>query len=222
MPLLPPVPLAALTGLLSGYVLSIPVGPTNLTILNEGARRGFRWASLIGLGAATMEIIYCAIAFTGFAAFFSQGPIKTGMELASVVFLSILGGRFLTAKLSPTAGAREAEIQKRMRPHSAFMTGFLRVLGNPGLLLSWIVLAAGFTGREWVQPTQAAKLACCAGVAVGTNAWFMTLSYLVSCRRRAFGPATLLRLEHASGVGLLLLAASQAVALGLRLWAPAH
>ena len=46
-----PLLLAGLTGFLSGLMLSIPVGPINLTILNEGARRGFWWAAMIGLGA---------------------------------------------------------------------------------------------------------------------------------------------------------------------------
>ena len=48
---------AAVTGF--GFALlfsSIPVGPINLTILNEGARRGFKWAMLIGLGASVMEV----------------------------------------------------------------------------------------------------------------------------------------------------------------------
>jgi hypothetical protein len=40
----------------------------NITIVNEGARRGFKWAALIGSGATAMEVLYCAIAFTGFAA----------------------------------------------------------------------------------------------------------------------------------------------------------
>ncbi len=59
-----PILVAGLTGFLSGLLLSIPVGPINLTIMNEGARRGFRWAVLIGLGATAMEVIYCFIAFT--------------------------------------------------------------------------------------------------------------------------------------------------------------
>ena len=53
MDLLHPILIAALTGFLSGLVLSIPVGPVNLTIINEGARRGFRWAMLISLLAAS-------------------------------------------------------------------------------------------------------------------------------------------------------------------------
>ena len=64
---LPPTIIAALTGFLSGFFLSVPVGPVNLTIMNEGARRGLLWALMIGLGAVTMEVIYCALAFTGFA-----------------------------------------------------------------------------------------------------------------------------------------------------------
>src|SRR2546430_8451833 len=89
---------AALIGFLSGFILSIPVGPVNLTILNEGARRGFAWALLIGLGATTMEVIYCFIAFTGFASFFTKGYVQAAMELFSFVFMLFLGVRFLLAK----------------------------------------------------------------------------------------------------------------------------
>src|SRR5215813_7755091 len=99
---LPPILLAALTGFLSGLLLSIPVGPINLTILNEGARRGFKWAVLIGLGATTMEVIYCFIAFTGFSSFFTRGYIKATMELISFVFLLFLGFKFLLAKSGPS------------------------------------------------------------------------------------------------------------------------
>src|SRR3974390_1727519 len=93
-----PILMAGLTGFISGLVLSIPVGPINLTILNEGARRGFKWAVLIGMGATAMEVIYCFIAFTGFASFFTHGYVKAAMELFSFVFLLFLGVKFLMAK----------------------------------------------------------------------------------------------------------------------------
>ena len=41
MPELQSILLSALTGFISGLLLSMPVGPVNLTIINEGARRGF-------------------------------------------------------------------------------------------------------------------------------------------------------------------------------------
>src|ERR1035441_9903597 len=98
MPALPPMLVAGLTGLVSGLLLSIPVGPINLTILNEGARRGFKWAALIGLGATTMEVIYCFIAFTSFASFFTQRYVKPAMELFSFFFMLFIGIKFLLAK----------------------------------------------------------------------------------------------------------------------------
>src|SRR5436190_5869814 len=93
-----PILLAGLTGFISGLLLSIPVGPVNLTIMNEGARRGFYWAMMIGLGATAMEVIYCFIAFTGFASFFSRGYIKAAMQLFSFAFMLFLGIKFLFAK----------------------------------------------------------------------------------------------------------------------------
>src|SRR5438876_9469830 len=142
-----PILLAALTGFLSGLLLSIPVGPVNLTIMNEGARRGFLWAFLIGMGATAMEVIYCFIAFTGFASFFSRGYVKAAMELFSFVFMLFLGVKFLLAKsvaapthITAATDQIEARLEEKFHPHSAFMTGLVRVMGNPGVLLFWSIL----------------------------------------------------------------------------------
>src|SRR5471032_1479146 len=211
MPDLPPIPLAALAGFVCALIFSsIPVGPINLTILNEGARRGFLWALLIGLGAATMETIYCSIAFTGFSSFFDIRIVKASMELFSFVFLFFLGIKFLTAqtvnvplKLDAASEKIEARLDKKLRPHSAFGTGFVRVMGNLGVLLFWIVLAANLMAHDWVDDTRAAKIACVAGVALGTNAWFCTLSFGMSRGHGRFSEKTLLRLQHVSGICLI-------------------
>src|SRR5712675_3265895 len=111
---LPPILLAVLTGFVSGLLLSVPVGPVNLTILNEGARRGFKWAIMIGLGATTMEVIYCFIAFTGFASFFSRGYVKAAMELFSFVFMLFLGIKFLMARSIHASYKIEEQIEERL------------------------------------------------------------------------------------------------------------
>jgi len=208
-----PILLAALTGFISGFLLSIPVGPINLTIMNEGARRGFSWAVMIGLGATAMEVIYCFIAFTGFASFFTRGYVKAAMELFSFVFMLFLGVKFLLAKSIVQApvrfGATAQKFEERfeqIHPHSAFMTGLVRVMGNVGVLAFWIIFAANFISREWVTPDWPGKLACVAGVALGTGLWFVGLSWAVSLGHGKFSERTLLRMEHFSGVGLLVLA----------------
>ncbi|MFZ1073269.1 MAG: LysE family transporter [Verrucomicrobiia bacterium] len=209
--------IAALTGFVSGLLLSMPVGPVNLTIINEGARRGFVWAVLIGLGASAMDVIYCSIAFTGFSSFFGSRIVKASMEVFSFAFMLIMGVKFLTAKsvsaptqLGGTASRIERRIDEKLQPHSAFMIGFVRVLGNMGVLLFWIVAAAYFmsheayfTSYEWVEDTIAAKAAFITGVALGANLWFCALSYGVSRGQGRFSELTLLRMQRFSGICLL-------------------
>jgi threonine/homoserine/homoserine lactone efflux protein len=208
-----PIILAGLTGFISGLLLSIPVGPVNLTIMNEGARRGLNWALLIGLGATVMEVIYCFIAFTSFSSIFLHDYVKQGMELFSFVFMLYLGIRFLMAKsvdtpvqLGKTAHRIEERIEERLHPHSAFMTGLVRVMANLGVLVFWIFLATIFVSRGWVQPDWTGKLSCVGGVALGTGLWFFALSYGASRGHGQFSEKTLLRMEHGSGILLLVVA----------------
>jgi len=205
--------LAGLTGFISGVLLCIPVGPVNFAIINEGARRGFKWAALIGAGATAMELIYCGIAFTSFAAFFQKGSIKAAMEVFSFAFLLFLGFKFLLAKnvsapmhFGKVADRIEERIEEKLHPHSAFMIGFVQTLANPGVLLGWIVIGANFIARGWVEPNWEGKLSCMGGVALGVGMWFVGLSWAISLGHKRLSEKTMLRMQHGSGITLLVLA----------------
>lgn len=210
--------IAGLTGFVLGMLLSMPVGPVNLTIINGAAQRGFKYAALIGFGAATMDVIYCSTAFTSFSSFFDIRIVRTSMEVFTFAFMLFLGGKFLMAKtvtgptqLGAAANRIEKRIDEKLHPHSAFMIGFARVLGNMGVLLFWVVAAAyfmshdaWFSSYQWVENTFAAKAAFVMGVALGANLWFCMLSYIVSCQGYGrFSERTLLRMQRLSGVCLL-------------------
>jgi threonine/homoserine/homoserine lactone efflux protein len=207
-----PIVRSALTGFFSALLLAIPVGPVNLTIINEGARRGFNWALLITLGATTMEVTYCFIAFTGLASSLLTGEyIRAAMEVFSFVFMLALGIKFLMAKsvniqLSATTDRLEARIEEKLHPRSAFMTGFVRVLANPGVMVGWFVLAANFISRDWVTPELSGRMSCVAGVGLGTILWFLVLAYSSSRGLRKFSENTLLKIEHWSGLALIIFA----------------
>jgi threonine/homoserine/homoserine lactone efflux protein len=211
--------MAGLAGFFCSLVFSsVPVGPINLTILNEGSRRGFAWGLLIGMGAAVMEVIYCSIAFTGFSSFLDNSAVKATMQVCSFVFLLFLGTKFMMAQsvnvpssLDSASAKLEASLDKKLHPHSAFMTGFVRVMGNLGILLTWVVMAAylmsheaSFTSRSWVADRLASKIACVTGVALGTSLWFLVLSYSVSRGHGKFSQKTLLQMQHLSGFCLLM------------------
>jgi threonine/homoserine/homoserine lactone efflux protein len=197
---------AMITGLIAGFLVSIPVGPINLTIINEGARRGFRWALMIGLGSVLMESIYCAISLTGFSAFLGLPMVKSIMELLSFLFLLYLSWKYFRAKSIPDHSRSADRIEEKLHPHSAFMTGFVRVLGNPSVLLLWVTLTATFLSHNWVDRTLDDRVACVLGVAGGATLWFFLLAWAVSKGHGRISPRVLLRMEHVSGA-LLLIAA---------------
>lgn len=221
---LSPILVAMLTGFVAGLLLSMPVGPVNLTIINTATRRGFFAGMLVGLGASSMELIYCAIAFTGFTQFFEVKMIKTSMEVFTFVFFLYLGQKFVRAKdldaptkFGSAAHKFSVRLDEKLHPESAYMTGFTRVLGNLGVLLFWIVLAANFLSRDWVAGTFAAKAACILGVALGTNSWFSSLSFAASRGHGRLSEPTLLLMERFSGVCLLVLGIAQGIHIGWQL-----
>jgi threonine/homoserine/homoserine lactone efflux protein len=217
MPDLGTIIVAAATGVCSGLLLSIPIGPVNLTIMNEGARGGFARAAVIGLGASLMEVIYCTIAFAGFASMLTGDLVRGLMEVVSFAFLVGLGLKFLMTERVPAATRFETRIERGLDPHSAFMMGFVRVMANPGVLLFWIVLAAHFISWRWVAETWPAKGACIVGVMVGTSMWFVTISYTVSLGQGKFSERTLVRMQKGSGLGLLGLGMAHGLRIALEL-----
>ncbi|MEY4198854.1 MAG: hypothetical protein RLZZ265_594 [Verrucomicrobiota bacterium] len=204
---------AFLTGLISGFLVSIPVGPINVTIIHEGAERGFRWAFFIGAGSVLMEAIYCAIGFAGFSELFTTNVAKAILQLASFALMSYLGFKYMFAKEVKTTSRSAERIEVRLHPHTAFMTGFVRTLGNPGVLLLWVALSATFLSHEWVDPNWTSKSFCITGVATGGLAWFTLLSYVVSIGHRHLSDKAMLNMSRGAGAMLLI----AAIALGYKL-----
>src|SRR5438876_10896788 len=93
---------AAFWGFASGFLVSIPVGPINISIVNEGARSGFGWAFLIGLGATIMEVIYCTVAFAGFTRLFDLRWIIATMKLVCFFLMLFDEVLYLVAVYVPT------------------------------------------------------------------------------------------------------------------------
>jgi threonine/homoserine/homoserine lactone efflux protein len=141
------------------------------------------------------------------------------MELASFVFFLYVGIKFLKVRSISEITSAKHKFDLKIEPHSAFATGFVRVFGNFGVFLFWIVLAARFRARGWVPANLEGTAACVAGVAAGTSLFFTGLSYGASRGKGKFTEKTLLRMEHASGLCLLGLAAAEGIHI---VWQLAH
>lgn len=207
MPEILSLSLSVFIGLVSGFLISIPVGPINITIINEGAHRGFRWAAMIGFGAIVMDFIYCALAFAGFSGMFGSNLMRATMELLSFLAMGFLGVKYLRVADLPATTPSVERVEHRLHPHTAFTIGFVRVLGNPAVLLFWITLSATLISHEWIEDNIWSKAACVLGMSIGAFAWFMFLSFVVSLGHGRFSRKTLVRMSHFSGAAFLLMAA---------------
>ena len=204
---------SAITGFLGGFLICIPVGPINITILNEGARKGFVWAFLIGCGAMGMDVIYCSIGFASFSGLLTSHVARATMELLSFLLTFVLGIKYLVVRDLPATTRTLEAVEHQFHPHTAFMIGFVRVLGNPAVLLFWITLSATFIAHDWVAPNLPSKAACVSGNALGGLTWFFLLSYVVSRGHGKFSKRSLILMSRFSGASLLIVA----VFLGIRL-----
>ena len=197
---------AGTTGFVFGFLVCIPVGPINVAIINEGARRGFLWSLMVGLGAMVMDTIYCGIAFTGFSSLFTGPLVRAGMELLSFMLMFFLGIKYLIARDVPEHTRTVDVVEHKFHPHTAFWIGFVRVLGNPAILLFWFTLSATFLSHEWIQENTPSKVFCAIGNFLGGMVWFFFLSFLVAKGHGKFSTRTLLNMSRVSGLSLLVAA----------------
>lgn len=190
-------------GAATGFVVSMPIGPINITVVNEGARNGFWHAWMVGLGAVTMDMIYCSVGLTGFSNLFESRMMKASMELVSFLLLLFLGWKYVSARELTLESKTADTLERKLHPHTRYFTGLIRVIGNPGALILWITLSAALVANDWVEPRPVDKLLCVLGVGLGASAWFFLVSYGVSRGHGRFSGRTLLRMSHISGGFLL-------------------
>jgi threonine/homoserine/homoserine lactone efflux protein len=204
---------AYLTGAIAGVLVSIPVGPINAAIIHEGGTKGFRWSLFMGAGAVLMEATYCALSFAGFTELFTTKITKAAFQLTSFSLLAYLGIKYMLAAELKTETRAGRKLDEKFHPHTAFWTGFIQVLGNPGVLLMWIALATTFTTNHWVADTYTSKGTCVLGMATGGMIWFTFLSYLISVSHRHISDRGMLWISRVAGAGLL----ATAIVIGFKL-----
>jgi threonine/homoserine/homoserine lactone efflux protein len=168
---------------------------------------------IIAVGALLMELIYCIIAFGGFANLFEDPTIRATVELISFLAVTIFGIRYLMTDTVTVQGKRARMIEQRLRPHTMFWTGFVRVLVNPNVLLFWIMISAVLLANGTLQPAWQSRMSCAAGASLGIGAWFLLLVIGSARVRNRFSDRTLVRFSHVSGLLLLLLSVVIAVRL---------
>ncbi len=200
---------ALLAGFVCGFVVCIPVGPVNLTVIRYALRKGFLPAFLVGLGAAAAEMIYAAALLAGHTTILDKPLVRDTMRAVAVAVIALIGIRsllFREEKVEARDAAVAERVDERWHHPRALVLGFVLTITNLMLLVLWATLTAFLFAREWVQPALSSRAMCSVGVLLGCSVWYLALAFFVSLAHRRVSPKTLTILVRACGVVFLLFA----------------
>lgn len=191
-------------GVLIGLAIAAPVGAIGLLCIRRTLAYGRIAGLATGLGAATADALYGAIAALGLTSISALlQAAQTPLRLLGGAFLIYLGWRTFVAPPPASAAADRPGGLASMYASTVALT-----LANPSTIIAFAAIFAGLGLVGSGGATSA--LAMVAGVFLGSAAWWLILSGGVSLLRGFMTPGRLVWVNRVSG---LLIAALGLVAM---------
>ncbi|GIV98243.1 MAG: lysine transporter LysE [Herpetosiphonaceae bacterium] len=187
-----------LRGIAIGFSIAVPVGPIGVLCIRRTLAEGRAYGIVSGLGAATADALYGAIAGFGITA------IST-MLINQQMWLRLIGGLFLCylgLKTMLAAPAQEAAPANSYGLAGAYASTLLLTLTNPLTILSFAAIFAGL-GVGTSTDSYLGAMLLVLGVFTGSALWWLLLSSGISVFRGAFNPARLRWTNRISGLIIL-------------------
>ena len=184
-------------------------GAVNLLGLRWGLQRGAQATLFIGLGAATVDAFYVALAMAGVL------PLLAAVDWLSTALLFV-GGLVLVLlglwSMRSGAALRDETLGSPVRGTAGgggpYMVGLTMTLANPATIAGWLAIAGALLASADVGDGASAPVLggglTLAAVFAGSAAWFVILAALVVVLRTRIG-ASQLRIV-ATVAGLMLVA----------------
>ena len=186
-----------LRGLALGVAVAAPVGPMSLLCMRRTLTGGFSAGFLSGLGVATADGIYAAVAAFGLVAvsdlLVGQQP---WLRLLGGMALIYLGVRTLRGRPAERAAAAGASDVAGMYVSTLGLT-----LMNPATILSF---AALFAGAGTTERGGRAAPAMLLGVFLGSAVWWLVLAGALARFRRRLSGRLLRAVNWIAGLLLVL------------------
>jgi threonine/homoserine/homoserine lactone efflux protein len=195
-----PLPLP-IRGLVIGFTIAAAVGPISLLTIRRTLAHGQLYGLVSGLGVATADASYAAIAAFGLTAVTSvlvSGRFLLGL-LGGLV-IAVLGVRTMLSQ--PGVVARDAA---RPGLPAAFGSIYALTMTNPMTILSFAAVFAGIGLVAGSSFADAAVLTL--GVWIGSVLWWVLLTSIASWARERVSTGALLWVNRISGAALVVFGA---------------
>lgn len=214
--------LAFVVGISVGFVLSMPPGPIAVAVMRQAFDGRPKAGVAIGLGAASMDILYSLIAiFASSAIVVSLKDVITGnlwllllLQTAAVVTLIILGFRYLKPSPKNVADtAKKEQLQedkaRKMGASQPYGIGIMMSIVNlpsPTFLPSLIGIASYLHANDWVDDSFGECMLYAVGFGVGAALWFTSLMRVLYSMRERISPSFVGTIYKITGASFLLFA----------------
>lgn len=162
-----------LEGIVIGFAIAAPVGPIGVLCIRRTLADGRVSGLVSGLGAATADALYGAVAALGltFVAEFLMGG-QAWLRLVGGAFLLFLGVRTFLAR----PAGRAAPDARRIGLPGAYASTFFLTLTNPTTILSFAAIFAGLGVAGDASGSALSAMLLVLGVFLGSAAWWVVLS----------------------------------------------
>ena len=202
-------------GMLIGLMVSVPLGPMGVLIIQKTLHKGALSGFIAGMGAACADLFYATVAAFGLG--FVINTIKTHeviLQIVGGIFLLIMGLNIYFANPLKQIKARRRVTKKGLL--GDFLSLFFLTVSNPVTVVVFMAVFAG-TSVLGETPTFSTEIMLLIGVLLGGSAWWYTLSTIVNIFRKKFKLRVLVTINRVSGIiitilgGLVILAAFEPV-----------
>jgi threonine/homoserine/homoserine lactone efflux protein len=189
-------PAFAIRGYVLGFTIAAAVGPISLLVMRRTLAEGRLIGLVSGLGVATADATYGAIAAFGLGAITDLlVSVRQALGLAGGIFLLWLAWRTVSASSTDPAAAPEPD--RRGGVPGAYLSILGLTMANPMTILSFAALFAGL-GVTSGATGDAALLVI--GVLLGSATWWLVLTSTVAAVRSRLTPRWIHRINLGSGV----------------------
>ena len=192
-----------LKGLAFGFLLAATVGPMWVLCLRRTLAGGALVGLASGMGIATADGLYGAVAAFGLTA-------VSGFLLAHAFWIGLAGSAFLLYLGVKTLMAKPEIVEKEESPiglSAAFLSTLGLTLTNPPTILAFAAIFAGLGLASNTDYGAAALIV--AGVFIGSAAWWVILALAAGRLRHRLGPRLFHAINIVSGLTILGFAAWQ-------------
>src|SRR5262245_30469077 len=186
-----------LRGILVGFSIAAPVGPVNILCIRRTLTNGRASGVASGLGAATADAMYGAVAGFGL-------KFISDFFVSQSAWLHLVGGLILVGMGLHAFWARPLEAgtsPKACDVVTAYGSTFLLTATNPTTIFSFAAVFAALGAR--IEQGLASGSLLVLGVFTGSALWFVLLSGGVCLLRHRLNARTLLWINRVSGALIL-------------------